>query len=62
MLETNESALDIITLVYSPGSDEEDQSPNMHNEDKKYLTVTQKIDKLTGMNSFVRENHNLSSL
>ena len=62
MLETNESALDIITLVYSPGSDWEDQSLTMRDTGRKSLTVTQKIDKMTGMNLFVRENHNLSPL
>ena len=40
MLQTNESALDIITLVYSPGSDEEDQSPTMQNMGHKSLTAT----------------------
>ena len=40
MLVTNESALDIITLVYSPGSDEEDQSPAMQNAHQKSITAT----------------------
>ena len=40
MLQTNESALDIITLVYSPGSDEEDQDPAMHNAHQKSTTAT----------------------
>ena len=40
MLVTNESALDIITLVYSPGSDEEDQNPTMHIKGQKSPTAT----------------------
>ena len=40
MLVSNESALDIITLVYSPGSDEEDQSPTMHIKGQKSPNAT----------------------
>ena len=40
MLVSNESALDIITLVYSPGSDEEDQSPTMLIKGQKSPTAT----------------------